>query len=341
MEIYLDTTNKINEEKLIPIAHGIKNGKIAIFPTETVYGIGTNGLNALAVKKIYEIKKRDRKNPINLLVSNKKMIQDITKDISPLEHKLMEAFFPGPFTIILKRKTIIPDIVTANSNLVGIRMPNNKITQKLIQLANVPIAAPSANISGKLSRTNLKNLFEDFSDHLDFVINDGQCKIGIESPIVRVINDIPHILRPGFITPNQIQKIAGNVILEEPKNNILPSSDLKHYQLDTKSILVFSENNSLMVNKILNLNLNVNNAVIVCCLENVQFYTQTIAIKQIIPVASRNDLIAYSKNLFSALQKASSIAPDIIFLEGVKKEGIGIAIMNRLQNICNNNSIIL
>ena len=132
MEIYLDTTNKINEEKLIPIAHGIKNGKIAIFPTETVYGIGTNGLNALAVKKIYEIKKRDRKNPINLLVSNKKMIQDITKDISPLEHKLMEAFFPGPFTIILKRKTIIPDIVTANSNLVGIRMPNNKDRKSVV-----------------------------------------------------------------------------------------------------------------------------------------------------------------------------------------------------------------
>lgn len=339
MVIYLDAKNKIEEEKLKKIAIGIRNGKIALFPTETVYGIGTNGLDEIAVQKIYEIKKRNKQNPTNLLVSSIQMIEEITQDITPLEYKLMHTFFPGPFTIILKKKKIVPDIVTANSDLIGIRMPSNKITKKLVELANVPIAAPSANISGKLSGTNFTDIIDEFSNSLDFAIDGGKSKFGMESTIVKVIDNIPHILRPGHITPEQIKNIAENVILEESKNKILPSSNMKHYQLDINSTLIYSENNQEMVNKILNLSKNYKKTVVLCCTENETFYSTTNSIKNIICVASRNDLETYSKNLFSSLRKASLFPCDMILIEGIRKDGLGIAIMNRLQNICNDNYI--
>lgn len=159
MENYLDTRDSYQESKLEEIAMILKKGGIVLFPTETVYGIGTNGLDEKAVEKIYDIKKRNRKNPTNLLVSNMAMVEAITQDISPIEYKLMEAFFPGPFTIILKRKKIVPNIVTANSDLVGVRMPDSSIAKRLVELAGVPLAAPSANISGKLSRNRFNQYY--------------------------------------------------------------------------------------------------------------------------------------------------------------------------------------
>lgn len=331
MKHYLDVRNGYQEIQLKEIAQEMRNGKLCLFPTETVYGIGTNGLDKDAVEKIYKIKKRDRKNPVNLLVSDMAMIEEISQDISPLEYKLMEAFFPGPFTIILKRKNIIPDIVTAHSDFVGIRMPNGEIAQKLVEFSGVPLASPSANISGKLSGTNLVDVIEDFSNGLDFVIDGGKSDIGIESTIVRVIDDIPHILRPGTITPEQIKDIAGNVILEESKNPILPSSEMKHYQLDVASILVYNKDDKKMIDNILKLSQNYANPVILCCEEHMKFYTN----KNIITIASKENLEDYSKNLFSCLNSVSSFSPDVVLIEGVKKEGLGIAIMNRLENVCN------
>lgn len=330
MKNYLNAQNTYQESKLEEIATILKKGGIVLFPTETVYGIGTNGLNEKAVEKIYKIKKRDRKNPISLLVSDMKMVETIVQDISPIEYKLMETFFPGPLTLILKRKNMIPNIVTADSNLVGIRMPSGIIAHKLVKLSGVPIAAPSANISGKLSGTNLKNVLDEFSNHIDYAIDGGECQIGMESTVVRVINHIPHILRPGSITPEQIEKVAGNVILEDNKNDILPSSNMKHYQLDCKVNLVYHENNQKMIDKIMNLSQNCTNSIVLCCKENEKFYLD----RNVISIASIYNLEEYSKKLFSTLHKASSLSPTMIFVEGVKKEGLGIAIMNRLENVC-------
>ncbi len=339
MENYLDTRNSYQESKLEEIAMILKKGGIVLFPTETVYGIGTNGLDEKAVEKIYDIKKRNRKNPTNLLVSNMAMVEAITQDISPIEYKLMEAFFPGPFTIILKRKKIVPNIVTANSDLVGVRMPDSSIAKTLVELAGVPLAAPSANISGKLSGTDLTNIIDEFDNHLDFAINGGESKIGMESTVVRVIDNVPHILRPGFITPEQIKKIAGNVVLEEDKTPILPSSCMKHYQLDIASTLVYSENNQKMVDTIIDLSKNYANSVVLCCTENADFYCAEKSIKNVISIASKTNLEEYTKKLFSCLQRVSSLSPDMLFMEGVKKEGLGIAIMNRLLQVCNDNYI--
>lgn len=185
----------------------IKKGKIVIFPTETVYGIGVNGLDSNAVKKLYEIKKRPLNKPISLLVSDMEMVEQIARDITDVEYKIMKTFFPGPLTIILKKKEIVPDIVTSGSDTVGIRMPSEKIAIEIVKQAGVPIATPSANISGKPSGTNIKSIMQDFEGKVDFFIDGGESKLGIGSTIVQVINEEPKILREGSITLEQIKQV--------------------------------------------------------------------------------------------------------------------------------------
>lgn len=184
----------------------IKQGKIVVFPTETVYGIGTNGLDEKAVRKLYEVKKRPPNKPISLLVSNMEMVKSIAKDITEIEYKIMEKFFPGPLTIILKKKDIVPDIVTAGQETVGVRMPSGEIARKLVELSGVPIATPSANISGQPSGTNLSEIKEQFKKNVDFYIDGGNSELGISSTIVQVIDGKIKILRQGSITLEQIEK---------------------------------------------------------------------------------------------------------------------------------------
>lgn len=214
MQKYIDFRKKIDYEKLKEVAELIKNGKIVIFPTETVYGIGTNGLDENAIKRLYEVKKRPLRKPINLLVSDIKMVEEVAENISNIEYKLMNTFFPGPFTIILKKKEIVPNILTANGNTVGIRMPDGKIARKLVEYANVPIATPSANISGRPSGTNLESIMKDFENQVDCFIDGGKSKLGVASTIVKVIDDIPHILRIGSISEQDIRNVIGKVIVD-------------------------------------------------------------------------------------------------------------------------------
>lgn len=199
MNKYLDFRNETDYSKLKEPAQIIRNGGIVVFPTETVYGIGTNGLNENSIKRLYEVKQRPLNKPISLLVNSIEMIEQITQNISELEYKLIKKFMPGPLTIILKKKDIIPNMLTANGDTVGIRMPENKIALKLIEYAGVPIVTPSANISGKPSGTDLKIIMKDFEEKVDYFIDGGKSKIGVASTIVQVINGKPHILREGVI----------------------------------------------------------------------------------------------------------------------------------------------
>lgn len=207
MQKYIDLKNDLDLEKLREPANIIRNGGIVIFPTETVYGIGTNGFNEESIRKIYEIKKRNFSKPISLLVSNMEMVEMVAEDISDLEYALMEKFWPGPFTIILKKKKIVPDILTANSDTVGVRMPNGIVAKKLIEYAGVPVATPSANISGKPSGTSINDIIEDFKGKVDYIIDTGLSELGIPSTIVKVVGNVPNILRGGTISKEQVEKV--------------------------------------------------------------------------------------------------------------------------------------
>lgn len=186
-------------EKIRKIGETLKQGKIVVFPTETVYGIGVNGLDKKAVRKLYEVKQRPLDKPISLLVSDFEMIEKVAKDISELEYKIMRKYFPGPLTIVLNKKDIVPDEVTANGKTVGIRMPDNEDTLKIIKEAGFPIATPSANISGRPSGTNIDMIMKDFEDKVDLYVDGGESKIGMPSTIIRVENNQIKVLRQGSI----------------------------------------------------------------------------------------------------------------------------------------------
>lgn len=193
-----------NSEKLEEIASLINNNKVIVFPTETVYGIGTNGLDRNAIEKLYKIKERAFSKPITLLVSSYEMICSVANIISPLEKKIISNFFPGPITLILNKKKIVPNILTANTDTVGVRMPDNELILKLIEYCKVPIATSSANISGFPASIDVEDIYNCFKDKVDLYIDGGKSRIGVPSTVVKVENNDIKILREGIITKKDI-----------------------------------------------------------------------------------------------------------------------------------------
>ena len=347
MSKYIDLRNKIDNLKIEEAAQIIKNGSLVVFPTETVYGIGANGLNAEAVEKIYIAKGRKPDNPLILHISNWDMLNEIAENINSIELKLMEAFWPGPFTIILNRKTCVPNVVTGGLDTVGVRMPSGEIALKLIEACNCPIAAPSANISGKPSGTTVEDIFQELKDKVDCMIDGGKTQVGLESTVVRVIDGVPTILRPGKVTPEQIKEVAGCVkidkhILEQTNISkdekvLSPGMKYKHYAPNSKCVLVYSKDNEKMVAKIKEIASNKNKVAIISCREHIEQYKEVTNF--IINIGTQNDLNEISKNIFSALREVDKIIPDLVIIEGVEQEGVGLAIMNRLIRACGNNYI--
>ncbi len=190
----------------------LKNGGIGIFTTDTVYGIGCDFQNITSLKKIFEIKERNFNKPINILVSNKEMINKLVKDINPIEKILIDNFWPGPFTIIFNKTSLVPDILTSGLNTVGIRMPKNKICLDLIDEFGSPLATSSANISNENPTSVIdENLIKNFENKVDFILDSGKIDGGIPSTIVRVENDNKiNILREGPISFNDIMEVINN-----------------------------------------------------------------------------------------------------------------------------------
>lgn len=338
MTKYLDLRNNYNKDDLKEAAEYIKSGKLVLFPTETVYGIGANGLDSNAVKNIFIAKNRAQDNPLILHVSNINMVNTIAKDITSLEQRLMKDFFPGPLTIILKRKDNVPNIVTANLDTVGIRMPSNNIARDLIELSNTPIAAPSANISGRPSGTNVQDIFNELNEKVDYILDGGETKIGLESTVIRVIDNKIHILRPGKITYEDLKKygevIIDSHILGSIENNekvLSPGMKYKHYAPNTKCILIYSDDKQKMINEMQKLENN--NTLIITNNKNIKLFKNAISYGK--------TLEEISHNIFKILRKIDKENKELIIIEGVKPEGLGLAIMNRLIKACSHNYIKL
>jgi len=286
----------------------IKKGGLVAFPTETVYGLGANGLDKKAVKKIFLVKGRPQDNPLILHISEIKQIDSLVNEIPNNAKKLIKRFWPGPLTIILKKTKIVPDIVTCGLDTVAIRMPDNKIALELIKHAGVPIAAPSANISGRPSPTNAKHVAEDLMGSIDMLIDGGSVSIGIESTVIDLTQNPPVILRPGKITQKQIEKIIGKLqdknkeFIKIPKS---PGMKYKHYSPNAKVIII---KDGKEIKKI------------------IKKYSEK-KIKQL----NYTDKIKMAKNLFKDFREADKKSYDIIVVKEVEDKGFGCAIMNRLR----------
>lgn len=255
---YIDFRNEQNYEELKAPAEAIKQGKLVLFPTETVYGIGANALDEEAVKKIYIAKGRASDNPLIAHIANLEMLKKLVMEVGKVEEKLIEKFWPGPLTIVFKKKPVVPDVITGGLDTVAIRMPSDIIAHKLIEYSKCPIAAPSANISGKPSGTQVEDVIGELDGKVEYVIDGGKVDIGVESTVIRVIDGVVHILRPGKVTPEDIENLGIPVYIEkqilgeykEGEKVMSPGIKYKHYAPNTKCVLVYSEENSKMVEKI-------------------------------------------------------------------------------------------
>ena len=202
-----DWKSKINEKQLDNCIEVIKNGGIVVFPTETVYGIGTNAFCEESVRKIYEIKNRPDEKPLSILLSNKEQIEKYAIISNDIERKIIESFMPGPITIILQRKKGMLDYVAPEKNTIGIRIPDNNIILQILKKLYLPMVAPSANISGEPSAIELKDILEVFKDKVDVCIDGGKCEISESSTIVQVVDNKIQIIRQGIITLKEIESI--------------------------------------------------------------------------------------------------------------------------------------
>ena len=195
-----------DEENLLRAGKLIQAGQIVAFPTETVYGLGANGFDVDACRKIFLVKERPADKPLTLHVATFEMIEQIA-EINLAAEKLIEKFLPGPLTIILPKKNIVPDFVTCNSKSVGVRFPKNKIAQDLIKIAGVPVAASSANISGKNPPVTAQEVLENLSGRLEIILDGGKCDVGISSTVLDISTGVPKILRQGIISAASINEV--------------------------------------------------------------------------------------------------------------------------------------
>ena len=199
--------NELNEEVLSKIADSINNGNVVIFPTETVYGIGANGFDEDAIRKLYEIKERPYNKPISLLVNSFSMIEEVAEDLSDTERAIIDKFFPGPLTLVVKKNKNIPDILTSGTDYVGVRMPKNKTALRIINAAKVPMATTSTNISGMEADIDFEKAYKDFNDKVDYIIDGGVAQIGVASTVIQVVDDEIKVLREGTISKEEIEEV--------------------------------------------------------------------------------------------------------------------------------------
>lgn len=324
----LKWNNDIDQKELKLVNDALVNGGLVIFPTETVYGLGALATDCEAVKKIFIAKGRAQDNPLIVHLSSCEEIEKYAYIDNQIEKKLIDAFMPGPFTLILRKKDNIPSVVSANLDTVGIRIPSNKIAHEILSYNCIPVAAPSANASGKPSGTNVDDIILEFEDKVDYIIDGSSTDIGLESTVVKVIDGVPVILRPGFITKEDILEVIGKVKLSDHlftkvENGPVesPGMKYKHYAPNTLSELIYIKNTDERI-KYFKENSNCNMVIIGSSI------LSYIKCKKFLYYGDTLEEISH--NIFKLLREADKYKPDKILIEGVDKTGLGLAIMNRL-----------
>lgn len=304
----------------------LAEGGLVAFPTETVYGLGANALDDEAVKNIYKAKGRPSDNPLIVHIAKKEDIVPLVKEVTPKAQALMEAFFPAPLTIILKKSAKVGNTVSGGLDTVAIRMPKNEIARKLIELSGCPIAAPSANTSGLPSPTRYKYVVDDMMDKIDAIIDGGDCEYGVESTVITLATEKPVILRPGAITKEMIEEVIGEVevssaVLEGMKDGEVaesPGMKYKHYAPKAKVVIVngTKEQYESFVNA-------QKNAFALC------FDDDNVTIPKV-TFGKENDDLSQAKELFDALRLLDEKGAKKVYARVPSTTGVGMAVYNRL-----------
>lgn len=324
-------------EKIQEAAKIIHNGGIVTFPTETVYGLGANALDEEAVKKIFVAKGRPQDNPLIVHVANKD-ITPLVKEVPEVARKLINKFWPGPLTIILKKKDLIPNITSANLDTIGIRMPNNDVALKLIELSKKPIAAPSANISGRPSPTDIERCIEDLNGRVDYILGGSKSEVGVESTIVDCTVNPPVVLRPGGITLEMLKEIDPEIeidkaIIGKPKEDLKPKAPgmkYRHYAPKAK-IKIIKGNKEKTIEKIQEIvenYIDIKKEVVILTTDELKNKFNKY---KVISLGSEKNLEEIARNLFESLRTCDDLGADLILCQSFEEKGVGVAIMNRLN----------
>lgn len=310
----------------------ITHGGLLGIPTETVYGLGANGLDPDAVLKIFEAKGRPQDNPLILHVSGPEQVETFCHNIPDIAWILMENFWPGPLTLVLPARDIVPKRTTAGLDTVAIRCPNNALTRAIIEAAGVPIAAPSANISGKPSPTTAQHVLHDMDGRIEAVVDGGPCAVGLESTIVDLTGDVPRLLRPGGVTPEMLRKILGellidNAVLGEISTDTVvraPGMKYTHYTPTGQVIIVTgsSEGAAQYIKKRLTAQDKV-----LCFSEELSLYSGKYAVSY----GSEAQPETLARGLFAALRELDRDDIKTIYARCPTDSGEGFAVANRLK----------
>lgn len=315
--IFKDTKEDIEKAGQI-----IKDGGLVAFPTETVYGLGADGLNPEAVKKVYKAKGRPSDNPMILHISHVDQIYGIAKTVTSDHLKLMDAFWPGPMTVVMDCKDIVPRETTGGLSTVGIRLPKTESARMLISSAGTPIAAPSANLSGKPSPTKTSHVLDDLDGRIDAIIEGGDCQVGIESTVLTIKDGTVVILRPGLITPDDIKKAVNLPVEFDPAltegvgadfKPMAPGMKYKHYAPDGQMIIYSGteENIKAEIQE-----------------KKAQLESEGKTVGVIFFGSDNVDVAAH--DLFAKLRQMDKENVEYILAGAVSQDGLGFSVMNRM-----------
>ncbi len=307
----------------------IKEGEVVAVPTETVYGLAADGLNPDAVSKIFSVKGRPQDNPLILHITDEEMWGELVENIPEKAKKLAAAFWPGPLTIILKKSGKVPDITSGGLDTVGVRMPDSRVTLELIRLANTPLAAPSANISGRPSPTNSKHCLVDLDSKIPFIVEGGECRVGIESTIISLVDE-PLLLRPGVITAEELSEVLGEEVivssavlekLAETDKPLSPGMKYRHYSPKAKVIIVDGDKEGFMEF----LSNTSENAFALVFDEDISSSP-----RKAVSYGSEKDSLSQARRLFSSLRELDELGAEIVYARLPSNKGIGLGVYNRM-----------
>ena len=305
----------------------LKNGGIVAIPTETVYGLASSALSDTAIAKVFTAKGRPQDNPLIVHICDMEMLDTVAVDIPKSAYLLAEKFWPGPLTMVLKKSNNISESVSRGLNTVAVRMPSDKIAREIIAVSGLPLAAPSANTSGKPSPTTAQHVIDDLNGKIDAIIDSHDCTVGVESTVISLVGEVPRLLRPGAVTAEQLREIIGDIEIDNAVLNELktgekaasPGMKYKHYAPAATVYLVEAESGQFA--EFVNAK---TDAVAVCFDEDAGITVPCIS------YGSCKNEITLAQNLFKVLRDIDKRGIKNAYIHAPSKSGVGLAVYNRL-----------
>lgn len=336
-----------DQDNLIEAAEVLKAGGLVAFPTETVYGIGANALDVEVARKIYEAKGRPSDNPLIVHLCSASQVNQYVEEIPEVAYPLMETFWPGPLTMIFRKSDRIPDEITGGLPTVALRIPSHDIAFRLIELSGLPIAAPSANISGKPSPTIASHVIEDLSGRVDMIVDGGDVEIGLESTVLDLTGDVPMVLRPGGITQAMIEEVIGDITHDRNMLSVSadevprsPGMKYRHYAPKGKLTVYNGDSQSVIdaINEAVRRSAEEGlKAGVIATDEDIDAYV----CENVVTIGSEHRPAQIAANLFKVLRMMDDLGIERIFTKAFHEKEIGVATMNRLLKAAGNEQVFV